>query len=374
MKTSRSLLTFPMHGQMKLLTEGYRTRDGHLIEWFGRLTDTQGPVSVLSRPEPQALRPLTRQIRKKTGAHNTTPVHSYSWRVPDILKRQRWWIQSRSSYKAPESLVGVPAVVWNPIMGISNIWDDLSGSRASIAVDLLDDWTLHYAFQPIRSELEIAYKRIFQRADLVTANAEGTLALAHRFGRDDAILLPNGCDPERFVTDSEATGPISVGYVGKIGKRVDLSLVRATAASLPHVNFVFAGPILDSDYGPALAKIPNVKLLGDVKYADVPKLLQSFDIGWVPHSVGAFEVGGDAIKTYEYRAAHLPVLSTPIAGAGTRDLSSVYVYPAHEHVSWLRETIGSKKRIPREPGVIPVHHTWKNKAEFILDGLNVDHV
>lgn len=371
MEVSNSLLAFPMHGQMKLLSEGYRTRDGHMIEWFGRLTQSQGTVAVASRPEPQLLRPMTREIRRKTVAENTIPFDSYSWKLPNVVDRRKWWVQSRNDYSIPPSETNTPSVIWNPLLGISNIWNELSNRPGKLAIDLLDDWTLHYAFESIWPELEVAYKNIFDRADLVTTNAEGTLALAHRFGRDDAILLTNGCDPDRFATGSLAEGPITVGYVGKIGKRVDLALITDAATRLPSVKFVFAGPILDSHYAPALAKLSNVELLGDVHYEDVPKLLQTFDIGWVPHNVGEFEVGGDVIKTYEYRAAHLPVLSTPVAGAGQRDLDSVYVLPADEHVSWLEETICGKERVARESGLIPERHTWRNKAEFILQEIGV---
>ena len=364
-----SVLAFPMHGQQKLLSEGYRTRDGHMIEWLGKLNSSTGPVAVLSRPEPQLLRPLTRKILRMPPAANTVAFDSYSWAIPKFKDRRAWWLQSKNDYTLPNAGVNTPAVVWNPLLTLSNIWNELQSGKRKISVDLLDDWSIHYAFESIWPELEIAYRRIFDRADSVTANAEGTLALAHRFGRHDATLLTNGCDPDRFDPASTASGPITVGYVGKIGKRVNLELVREAAEKLPEVTFVFAGPILDSEYKPVMENLPNLRLLGDVHYKDVPALLQSFDIGWVPHNVGEFEVGGDVLKTYEYRAAGLPVLSTPVAGAGQRDLGSVYVRPAEEHVAWIETKVGSQKRLPREPGNIPEVHTWRHKTEFVLSEL-----
>ncbi|MBT2515739.1 glycosyltransferase [Arthrobacter sp. ISL-30] len=366
---SNPILAFPMHGQLKLLAEGYRTRDGHLIEWLGRLNQMEGPVLVASRPEPYILKPLTRKIRKKSPAENTVPIDTYSWALPRFYNRRAWWLQSRNSYRIPDVSKATPAIIWNPLVGISNIWHELGNSSRPICMDLLDDWSIHYAFEPIRTQIELAYRRIFERVDFVTANAEGTLALARRFGRDDAVLLTNGCDPERFNPVSTAKGRITVGYVGKIGKRLDLDLIHETALGLPEVNFVFAGPILDSEYRPVLEKLQNVTLLGDVHYNDVPELLQTFDIGWVPHNVGDFEVGGDVIKTYEYRAAHLPVLTTPIGGAGERNLDSVYVVPASEHVNWIGSKIADYTRIARESGEIPTIHTWRDKAEFILNQL-----
>jgi glycosyltransferase involved in cell wall biosynthesis len=367
-----SWLAFPMHGQQKLLSEGYRTRDGHFIEWLGRLTEGQGKVGVFSRPEPHILRPFLNaaQTDETRMAPNTAAFNSYSFAVPKLRNRRAWWTQSLNAYRPlPANTESVPAIVWNPLLATSSVAPQVFNGQRTIIFDLLDDWTVHFAFQSIRAEVEEGYRLMFQLADYVTANSEGTLQLAHRFGRTDAVLLANGCDPERFFTNSEATGPTTIGYVGKIGLRVDLELIQEVAAQLPEAHFIFAGPILDKEYQPALAALSNVELLGDVHYDDMPKLLKRFDMGWVPHRVGKGEVGGDVIKTYEYRAAHLPVLTTPVIGAGSRSLNSVNVVDREYQAMWLREQVGASKvnggRLSREPGEIPRESTWKHKAEFL---------
>jgi glycosyltransferase involved in cell wall biosynthesis len=365
-RTPPSWLAFPMHGQQKLLSEGYRTRDGHFIEWLGKLTLGHGPVAVVSRPEPQVLRPLVRTPKGRHPASNTEAYDAYSWALPRIKDRRRWWVQSADSYRVPPLSGSTPAAIWNPFVGVSSIADEVFDDRVTV-LDLLDDWSVHFAFQTLSTEVEDAYAACFARATYVTANAEGTLALAHRFGRSDATLVTNGCDPDRFHTISAATGPTTVGYVGKIGRRVDLELILETAKSLPNVNFVMAGPVLDREYREPLEKAPNITMLGDVHYDDVPALLDTFDIGWVPHRVGEGEVGGDVIKTYEYRAAHLPVLTTPITGAGERNLGGVHVQDAVDHAAWIRSVSG-EVRVPREPGSIPADSTWESKAR-LLDNL-----
>lgn len=370
MSTRTRLTTFPMHGQHKLSHEGYRTRDGHYIEWFGQLLEGRGSVSVRSRPEPMVLRPT---FRTGTVARNTHPVDSWSWRLPSAGPRQRWWWTSRTSYSARDLDPTVPVVAWNPFVGVSNLWEDIARGEQRVAFDMLDDWTNHYAFEPIHAEVTRAYRRVFDRADIVTANSEATLATARAFGRSDALLVTNGCDPERFDTSSSATGPVTVGYVGKIGKRVDLELVLRVSAAFPDASFVFAGPILDREYDAPLRAQPNIRLLGDVHYDRVPELLQSFDIGWVPHRVGEGEVGGDVIKTYEYRAAGLPVVTTPVLGASDRGLDGVRVSDRALQVDTFRELIAGRPRVPREPTTIPPATTWRYKAVDLLDRLGVAH-
>jgi glycosyltransferase involved in cell wall biosynthesis len=365
-----AVAAFPMHGQYKLQNEGYRTRDGHLIEWFGRLLAGTGYVAVLSRPEPQALRIVRSARRAGPSAANTRPYDAWSLRVPHLRDRQQWWTTSLDSYRYP-NVIGdeVPAVIWNPMVALSNIAERVLNGRRVVIFDLLDDWTVHYAFESIRDSVEAAYQKLFQRADRVFANSEGTVELANRYGRKDVTLVPNGVDPERFTQEQRVEGSTTIGYVGKIGRRLDLNLIETVVRALPCCRFVFAGPILDPEYRPRLKALKNVELLGDVHYRDVPRLLSTFDVGWVPHNVGKLEIGGDVIKTYEYRAAGLPVLTTPIIGAGVRQLRSVYVESGDKHADWLAARIGVSERISREPAETPREATWESKARILLDAI-----
>ena len=367
--TPLALATFPMHGQHKLVREGYRTRDGHLIEWFGRLLADSGAVGVVSRPEPAI---LNRGYDRARAAKNTRPIDTRPMTLPDPFNRRKWWVTSSTKYPLHDLPYAPAAVTWNPFVFCHPRFETYMDNRP-IAIDLLDDWSLHFAFTGIRAQVEEAYRRAFERADLVYANAEGTHGLAQRFGRSDAVLIPNGVDRERFDQRSTAAGPTTVGYIGKIGHRVDLDLVLDTARALPRWRFVFAGPILDSEYRAPLEQQENIELLGDVHYESIPALLQSFDIGWVPHSVGTNEVGGDAIKIYEYNAAGLPVLSTPIAGAGKRGIEDVFVAPPAEHQGALRRLAGDAgERVPRVSPSLPDSSAWRSKAARILRDLGLE--
>ncbi|WP_078113487.1 glycosyltransferase [Gordonia sp. IITR100] len=360
-------MAFPMHGQHKLSREGYRTRDGHLIEWFGRLLDGSGSTAVISRPEPH-LTGASAKSRNLRLAENTTALSTFTWMLPRLSDRQAWWVDSLPKYpRLDTDMALADAVVWNPFVSLSASWPDLGAGDRKLVFDLLDDWTVHFAFEGISSQVHRAYETMFARADHVTANSEATAELAQRFGRSDVHLVLNGCDPERFVQQSGAEGAITVGYVGKIGRRLDLDLICQTAERFPDLEFVFAGPILDREYRAPLAAAENIRLLGDVHYERVPDLLTTFDIGWVPHRVGRGEVGGDVIKTYEYRAAGLPVLTTPVLGTGSRKLDDgVFVVDADGHQAWLAEHV-KDGRPERIAAAIPDSVTWRHKARFMLD-------
>lgn len=369
-----ALLAYPMHGHRKLTMEGYRTRDGHFIEWFGRHFADVGTVQVHSRPEPAGFDRLKsmRPGRRAPAPPNVGFVDSSVFRLPNMRDRFRWWSDSAAHY--PQSTVDphTPAIMWNPFMAVSSVSGQLFTPERTTVFDLLDDWTIHYAFEGVRDAVDNAYRTLFDCVTHVTANAEGTLELAHRFGRTDAVLLPNGCDPERFSTESTASGPLRVGYIGKLGRRINDQLIVAACEALPEIEFLIAGPILDGDIDKKLARFSNCTLVGDIHYDDVPALMQTFDIGWVPHHVGEGEVGGDVIKTYEYRAAGLPVLSTPISGIRSRGLEAVTVLDASDHVAWLAAKLAEhSERVPRAATPFPEDATWKRKSAA-LHGLLTD--
>lgn len=360
-----ALIAVPMHGQGKLSNEGYRTRDGHLIEWFSKLLSGKGAVAVVSRPEPYPMHVKSAKSRQAI-MENTVDVSTATFHMPNLRDRRRWWSDSVQAY--PESMFygEQPIVAWNPFIATHPQF--VNGDR-STHFDLLDDWTNHFAFSKMQKEVHDAYAAMFNAAKSITANSEATLGLAHKFGRKDTLLMTNGCDPEKFSQVSKATGPLTVGYVGKIGRRLDLRLILEASAQLPDVRFVFAGPFLDREYYRPMKRANNIELLGDVHYRAVPELLTQFDIGWVPHLLGSGEVGGDVIKTYEYRAAGLPVLTTPVLGAGDRGLSEVYVEDSTRHIEAINAWVALGPRIDRIPESIPNGHTWKSKAESILESL-----
>ena len=365
-------LMYPMHGQHKLSNEGYRTRDGHLIEWLGKFAHELGThVDVLSRPEPFVLAPIQR-IRGPI-ARGTAPVTTHTWKLP-TLDRKRWWVRSATDYPTLDALGNAPAVVWNPFVASAPRLRNPFTDGRRVVMDLLDDWTIHYQFGSIKAEAERAYRRAFDMSTAVLANSEGTLELARRMGRSDAVLVTNGVDPERFSIAPRASGPLTIGYVGKIGKRLDASLLNDVCSGLPDLRFVFAGPFVDTDdsYRTLLSRFPNVELLGDVHYEKVPELMASFDLGWVPHAVGSGEVGGDVIKTYEYRATGLQVLTTPVIGAGRSLTAGVHIVPAGQQVQWLREATRGRDRLDRIPADIPTDLTWRHKAVYIADQLGLE--
>lgn len=360
-----ALTAYPMHGEVKLRREGWRTRDAHLMEWFGRLL--AAPLEVVSRPEPWPRLSLARWSGREPCPKGwrwlSRQVAPFSVQLAD---RRRWWISSAPSTPMP-SRPGSPVVAWNPL-GAAHVLSHMR-NRGPWVFDLLDDWSRHHAFTGIKPEVERAYRRVLSQVDVVTANSEATVELARRFDRNDVFLIPNGCDPDRFSMHSQAAGPLTIGYGGKIGPRLDGTLIEQCVRALSDSRFVFAGPILDRATLAGIKGLANVDVLGDVPYSRYPQVLQQWDVAWVPHALGkGREVGGDVIKIYEYRAAGLPVFTTPIIGS-ERALAGVRVVPSESLTDALGSFLATSPvdgRVPREAALLPPEVTWQKKAERLL--------
>ncbi len=341
-----------------------RTRDAHLLEWMARLRPGL-TIELHSRAEPW---PRVSLARRRGGPlpPRFDCVSPEPLTLPPLRDRKRWWAISRR-HAAPYPEGGIDAVVsWNPFAKLPPDAGD-----CPLLFDLLDDMLIHPEFASIHAEVEASYRRWLGAATLVTANSEATLALARSFGRDDATLVLNGCDPERFSTEHRPGREFTVGYGGKVSERLDVELIRECAARLPGVRFEFVGQILSRRVKGAVGGLPNVEFVGDVPYPEYPATFQRWDVAWVPHRVGVGETGGDLLKLYEYRAAGLPTVSTRVGGwerasAGVEVLDRDQILPALERLS-----VGGPGSVARSPHQIPAEQTWSFKAAQMLDLLGV---
>ena len=144
-----------------------------------------------------------------------------------------------------------------------------------------------------------------------------------RSRRPDAEYLPNGVEVERFLAPPDSSlvpdeiarsgGRPAAGYVGALARWVDSDLLGDLARLRPDWDFFLVGEALDDSFDRLESEHPsNVHFLGPRPYRAIPSILASFDAGLIPFRAGAEGSNASPIKLYEYLAAGLPVLATPI--------------------------------------------------------------
>jgi glycosyltransferase involved in cell wall biosynthesis len=172
-----------------------------------------------------------------------------------------------------------------------------------------------------RARIESLERRLLLSVDTVLAASEPLrrrLAPIH----PDVRLAPNVADVDRFA----AGGPVPedlaaiprpwVLYLGNLaGYKVDLPLVAEIARTRPEWSLILVGPAGRGD--PAtdlspLARLPNVRLLGERDRALAPAYVAAADVCILPLQEGASTMHSSPIKIWEYLAAGRPVVAAPI--------------------------------------------------------------
>ena len=330
------LLVIPMHDWRKSSDEGFRTRDGHLLQHF--LGDNRvRRILILGRPTslPElALRRRSpwvhgRVLHRGLGTRLTSvhekgvvldivspevlgPIrHRRSWTTRVFQKpRVRRLIQEAARrVLSPDYLVWL----WNPL-AFTGVPD---GQR--LVFDAIDDQARHPQMKRDWPSIRKGYEFVKDHADIIFTNSE---VMARRLGggRAEPLWVPNGVDVERFLDPGPPPPELArlekplFGYVGKIQERLDVEMLGRLAESLQSGHLVIVGPFLARGIKRKLAALPRTILLGDRHYEDIPGIMSAFDVGIMPHRIDPYTTSMDPLKLYEYLAAGLPVVTTPVAG------------------------------------------------------------
>ena len=192
---------------------------------------------------------------------------------------------------------------------------------SALIYDVLDDLSM-YALdeQGSRTAVQTAthHPHLLRSADVVIA-ASKVLADGVRVERPDVLLVENGVDPSRFNTphprpsELPAGAPI-VGYHGAIAPWFDFRLLTEVALAHPEWRFVLVGPVAPEvrDEAQRVGRLPNVIAIGERLGSEIPAYVQAFDVGAVWFRVSEVTRAVSPLKVFEYLAASVPVVSTPL--------------------------------------------------------------
>jgi glycosyltransferase involved in cell wall biosynthesis len=169
-----------------------------------------------------------------------------------------------------------------------------------------------------------AETRFAARADLVLASAP-LLAQRMRTLNDHVLYAPNVADTERFAAALEpgAVDPAvaalpapRVVFTGAVVEtKLDFVLIAELARLRPDWSIVLVGPVgagdPSTDVTPLRAE-PNIHLLGLRGYEELPAVLRGADAAIIPYAVNELTSSVFPMKVYEFLAAGLPVVATPL--------------------------------------------------------------
>lgn len=193
---------------------------------------------------------------------------------------------------------------------------------------------------------------------------------------DRAVFLDHGVDLAHFrrspVTEEPAdlrTIPHPrVGYFGGLdGYLVDFELLHRLAADLPEAQLVLVGDASESMR--QFESMPNVHWLGFRPYEVIPKYGSGFDVAIMPWLQNEWIAHSNPIKTKEYLALGLPVVTTPFAEARRYGHVLRIANDADMFVELVRlalaEAPSSAKQEQRRAAV--AEDSWDRRAQELIE-------
>jgi glycosyltransferase involved in cell wall biosynthesis len=219
--------------------------------------------------------------------------------------------------------------------------------------------------------------RFAERADLVLASAP-TLAARLRTVSRNVRYVPNVADVPLF-SRALGDGPLDpamaalpaprIVFTGAVvTTKLDMDLLVVLAKIRRHWSFALVGPVGPGDPRAdvsALEAEPNIHLLGGRPYERLPGVLRAAHAGLIPYALNELTRGVFPMKVYEYLAAGLPVVSTPLPSlVGVEGVSSA---PDAEGIAQLLDDALARdtpeRRAARSHAAEA--HSWEHRIEEI---------
>jgi glycosyltransferase involved in cell wall biosynthesis len=189
--------------------------------------------------------------------------------------------------------------------------------RAGLVYHCVDRW---WAFSDYDSQvMRDCHERLCKEADVVFASAGELLDDCRRY-TPRAYLVRHGVEwdhfaraalapPARPADIGDIAGPI-IGFFGLSHEWVDQELLCRVAAAFPQATIVLIGRVQVDDT--RLRAMPNIRLLGQRPYGDLPAYAAAFDVALVPFVRNELTAAVNPIKLREYLCAGLPVVATAL--------------------------------------------------------------
>jgi glycosyltransferase involved in cell wall biosynthesis len=260
--------------------------------------------------------------RARDGLHVLSPL---------VLPLHRWRVARALNARLLPALVGRAArrlgmrepILWAYVPQAEVLIDVLKPSL--IVYHCVDDIAAQERIDT--ASFRAAETRFAARADLVLASAPA-LAARLRTISDNVLDAPNVADTEMFSRALAPSPPAPLDpamaalpaprivFTGAIVSiKLDMPLLVELARLRPAWSFALVGPVGPGDPRTdvsTLAAEPNVHLLGPRAYDELPDVLRAADAGLIPYARNELTESIFPMKVYEYLAAGLPVIATPL--------------------------------------------------------------
>ncbi len=277
------------------------------------------------------------------------------------------WIQAlhvlRSKEEIEEAVCVVELPFWTPLVLASR---ELWGCR--VIYDCLDDFA---GFGNLSEAVLDKESWLIAASDLVLTTSRPLHTKVAPHARH-TLLLPNATDFTHFQ-QVPAKRPLAklphpiIGYYGALAHWFDAGMVRRTAKARPEWQFVLIGHVQSEEIA-RLERLPNVSLLGEHPYSELPTYLYDFDVAIIPFMRTPLTEATNPVKFYEYLSAGKPVVATALPEL--EPYEALY-YPVRAESDFLPQIEAAMAE--DDPAFVQArlelarHNTWEARVTVLRD-------
>ena len=218
--------------------------------------------------------------------------------------------------------------------------------------------------------------RQVRRSDLVLAVSEPLCSRWEQMG-GNAVLFPNGADTQAMRAVDDATPAQDVvlphpiaGLVGHVSDRIDISLLGAVVDR--GLSLLIVGPTPRTSELPGLAELaarPNVQVTGPRPFEELPSYYRHMAVGLTPYRDTAFNRASFPLKTLEYLAAGLPVVTSVLPASDFMDSPLIATSSNPQkfaELAFAATAIAADPELIAERRTLADRFSWSRKADELL--------
>lgn len=308
-------------------------------------------------PSVEQVLPRVRRLRVPGPPLATKPVFRLATRL------LQWWTLRRGF---PAGFLPAAVVVASPVTRFPR---SLGGRRILYATD---DWLAGAGLMGLSARwVRRVMSANAREADALAAVAPVLLRQLCSLGVEGvpAEVLPNGAPPPGVPP--HGSEPVAI-LVGHLNERLDLACLEAVLDAGVRLRVV--GPRVDRDpgFGRRLATLlgrSGVEWVGRVPPEQVARDLSAVRVGLTPYLTTPFNQASFPLKTFDYLAAGLPVVSTDIDASHW--LATEHIHIADGPEAFARLVVACIAEPPsslevKERQRLVGKHGWPQRAAQLL--------
>ena len=187
------------------------------------------------------------------------------------------------------------------------------------------------------------------------------------------LLIPNGVQAAAYrhidkvepAHDAVLPAPVA-GVIGQLSARIDIAMLEAVAGA--GCSLLLVGPNdpnWEAKRFAALVAQNRVAWVGRRTFEELPRYLRAMNAGLTPYALTPFNRASFPLKTLEYLAAGLPVVSTALPA--TRWLNSNLIRVASNPADFAKAVRDVTQHAPSELEIrrrqdFAAQHSWERRA------------